>query len=96
MNYFYFVVALVLGAGLMWVCVSKWIATKRAVDPKARLARHHESRLLSACSGNEAAAQRLIEDERRRRPGISRSDAAKHACARIKRRSGNQWTDHHR
>ena len=44
-----------------------------------------EVRLLRICRGNEAQAERLIQGELSRAPGISRSEAAVRAAERYQR-----------
>lgn len=44
-----------------------------------------EAQLLQICHGNEAQAERLIEGELARAPGISRAEAAARAVARYRR-----------
>ena len=44
-----------------------------------------ESQLRRICHGNDAQAERLIEGEMSRTPGISRGEAAARAVARYRR-----------
>lgn len=44
----------------------------------------HEAALVKLCHGDEAQAERLIDFERRRQPGLSRAGAALAAAARLR------------
>lgn len=57
-----------------------WYFTRRTGG-----ARHVETQLLRICHGNEAQAERLIEGEMARAPGITRAEAASRAVARYRR-----------
>jgi len=61
--------------GILIVCVVRIGGRRATVD----------TRLLSACMGDRDQAERLVEFEMRRRPSLSRREAASMALARIQR-----------
>lgn len=60
--------------GAIWL----WLAHRGRKDAA-------EKELRQICLGNERQAERLIESEMTRAPGISRAEAARRAVARYRR-----------
>jgi hypothetical protein len=79
----WYVVIVITGAALLSIVIAKRFTLQRPSGVSARLLQISEARLLSACAGDKTAVDRLIEQERRRHPRLSRVDAAKAAHARI-------------
>jgi hypothetical protein len=79
-------VALVVALGLTWLYVKHLIRKRQAQRQVNPLLRVYESRLLAACSGNYAVAERLIQQELQRSPGINRLNAARRSYMRLKKK----------
>ena len=68
------VIVVVLAVAAIWY----WFSTRGP-------SRNPESQLYRICHGNQTQAERLIEGEIARAPGISRAEAARRAVERYRR-----------
>jgi hypothetical protein len=69
----------------VFVLVGAGVAAWYWLRPRGASARGGETHLRRICQGNEAQAERLIEGEMTRAPGISRAEAAARAVERYRR-----------
>jgi hypothetical protein len=67
----------VVAIGILIVCLVRIGGRRSTVD----------ARLLSACLGDRDQVERLVEFEMRRRPSLTRREAASMALARLRRDS---------
>ena len=76
--------------------VTKRVKYRRASSHSAPILRLYESMLLTACAGDKTEVRRLIADEIKRRPKISRVDAARRAHDRLKKQARyDVWRERH-
>lgn len=83
-------------AVIVWLAfnVSKRAKARRPESHVAPLLRLYETRLQVVGAGNAAQVQRLIDAELKRRPHITRVEAARRAYNRFKATRRSAWGQH--